>query len=89
MSPKKEVAEKPHPAEDIVKPAMTHPDKVADKGQATKPNNKSAWQGIKDSVANASEKQCTQAQIAMSQCHWFLCCSLRLVFKGQFLKASF
>ena len=69
VSPKKEVAEKPHPAEDIVKPAMTHPDKVADKGQATKPNNKSAWQGIKDSVANGSEKQCTQAQIAMSQCH--------------------
>ena len=69
VSPKKEVAEKPHPAEDIVKSAMTHPDKVADKGQATKPNNKSAWQGIKDSVANGSEKQCTQAQIAMSQCH--------------------
>ena len=69
VSPKKEVAEKPHPAEDIVKPAMTHPDKVADKGQAIKPNNKSAWQGIKDSVANGSEKQCTQAQIAMSQCH--------------------
>ena len=69
VSSKKEVAEKPHPAEDIVKLAVTHPDKMIDKGQAAKPNNKSAWQGIKDSVANGSEKQCTQAQIAMSQCH--------------------
>ncbi len=69
MSPKKEMAEKPHPAEDIFKPAMTHPNKVADNGQAKKPKNKSAWKGIKDSVANGSEKHCTQAQIAMSQCH--------------------
>ena len=67
--PKKEVAENPHPAENATKPTAHQPDKMADKGKETKPKDKSTWQGIKDSVANGSEKQCTQAQIAMSQCH--------------------
>ena len=69
--PKKDVAENPHSAENAVKPAVRHSDKVADKSQLAKPKDKSTWQGIKDSVANGSEKQCTQAQIAMGQCHWF------------------
>ena len=67
--PKKDVAENPHPAENTAKPAAQHTEKVADRAKEVKPKDKSTWQGIKDSVANGSVKQCTQAQIAMGQCH--------------------
>ena len=67
--PKKDVAENPHPTENAGKAAAHHPEKMADKGKEAKSKDKSTWQGIKDSVANGSEKQCTQAQIAMGQCH--------------------
>ena len=66
---KKEPAENPHPSENVGKPAVHHPEKMADKGKESTAKDKSTWQGIKDSVANGSEKQCSQAQIAMSQCH--------------------
>ena len=75
--PKKDVAENPHPLENAAKPEGQHAEEVADKAKELKPKDKSTdksadkstWQGIKDSVANGSEKQCTQAQIAMGQCH--------------------
>ena len=67
--PQKDIAESPHPAENTAKPAAHHTEKVADKVEEVKPNDKSTWQDIKDSVANGSVKQCTQAQIAMGQCH--------------------
>ena len=69
VMPKKDVADNPHPTENAGKAAVHHPEKIADKGKEAKSKDKSTWQGIKDSVAHGSEKQCTQAQIAMSQCH--------------------
>ena len=67
--PQKDIAENPHPAENAAKPAAHPTEKVADEVKEVKPEDKSTWQGIKDSVANGSVKQCTQAQIAMGQCH--------------------
>ena len=67
--PQKDMAKNPHPAENAAKPTAHHTEKVADKVKEVKPNDKSTWQDIKDSVAHGTEKQCTQAQIAMSQCH--------------------
>ena len=67
--PQKDMAENPHPAESAAKPVAHHTEKVAVKVKEVKPKDKSTWQGIKESVANGSVKQCTQAQIAMGQCH--------------------
>ena len=67
--PKKDVAENSHSVDNAAKPAPHRTEKVADKTKEQKPKDKSTWQGIKDSVANGSAKQCTQAQIAMGQCH--------------------
>lgn len=67
--PKKDVAENPRPTDSAIKAAVHHTEKVADKAKEVKAKDKSTWQGIKDSVANGGVKQCTQAQIAMGQCH--------------------
>lgn len=71
--PKKDIAENPHPVDGAAKSAAHRTEKVADKTKELKPKDKSTdkstWQGIKDSVTNGTEKQCTQAQVAMSQCH--------------------
>ena len=71
--PKKDIAENPHPVDGATKSAAHRTEKVADKAKELKPKDKSTekstWQGINDSVAKGAEKQCTQAQIAMSQCH--------------------
>ena len=69
VMPQKNIAESPHPAENAAKPAAHHTEKVADKVKEVKPKDKSTWQDIKNSVANGSVKQCTQAQIALGQCH--------------------
>jgi Adenylate and Guanylate cyclase catalytic domain len=67
--PKKNVAENPHPAENAAKAAAHQADKVADKGKEIKSKDKSTWQDVKDSVTHGADKQCSQAQIAMNQCH--------------------
>ena len=63
--PKQDVAESPRPVENAAKSAEQH----AEKSKVVKPKNKSTWQDIKESVTHGAEKQCTQAQIAMGQCH--------------------
>ena len=67
--PKKDVAENLHPTDNAAKAAAQHPEKMADKGKETKSKDKSTWQDIKNSVGHGAEKQCSQAQIAMNQCH--------------------
>lgn len=67
--PKKDVAENSHPVDNAAKPAEHHAEKVADKGKDVKSKDKSTWQDIKNSVMHGAEKQCTQAQITMNQCH--------------------
>lgn len=59
VMPHKDIASNPHLADKTVKPVEHH---------AEKPKEKSGLQGIKDSESNGANK-CTQAQIAMSQCH--------------------
>ena len=63
--PKKEVAEKPHPVNIAAKPV----DHRAENNKEVKPKDKSTWQDIKDTVSHGAESKCTQAQIAMNQCH--------------------
>lgn len=63
--PKKDVAENPRPVENVAKPV----EHLAEKSKEVKPKNKSTWQDIKNSVMHGAEKQCTQAQITMNQCH--------------------
>lgn len=63
--PKKDVAENPHPVDNAAKPVEHH----AENNKEVKPKDKSTWQGIKNSVTHGAETKCTQAQIAMNQCH--------------------
>ncbi|MBC7756188.1 MAG: adenylate/guanylate cyclase domain-containing protein [Bdellovibrio sp.] len=67
--PKKVPTDNSHPATAVNKPVTNSATNTADKSKDAKSKDKSTWQGFKDSVANGSEKQCTQAQIAMGQCH--------------------
>jgi len=67
--PKKDVAENPRPTDSMTKAVVHHTEKAADNAKEVKAKDKSTWQGFKDSVANGGVKQCTQAQIAMGQCH--------------------
>ena len=63
--PKKDVAETPHPVDNAAKPVEHH----TEKSKEVKPKDKSTWQDIKDTVSHGAESKCTQAQIAMNQCH--------------------
>lgn len=72
IPPHKDLAENPHAEEKVVakpvKVADQKPEKSHEK-PTDKPGEKSTWDSIKDSVKTGVDKQCTQVQISMSQCH--------------------
>jgi hypothetical protein len=66
---KKTTVETEAPASKPEKTAETIATKPAEtKSEKTATGEKSGWEAVKESVANGSERKCSQAEIAMNQC---------------------